>query len=167
MLIAACSWYWRCAVLLGWTHALLMLLLWQFFRICSWIFIGAAKTAETNGVVAEETIRRAFLAAEEGFHDVVSQLWSTRPQIATVGSCCLVGMISHHTLFVANLGDSRAVLGRKNTNTGSIDAVQLTTDHNANVESVRRELMDLHPDDPQIVMLKHGIWRVKGIIQVR
>ncbi|CAO2821526.1 unnamed protein product [Amaranthus hypochondriacus] len=125
-----------------------------------------AKTAETNGVVTEETIRRAFSAAEEGFHDVVSQLWSTRPQIATVGSCCLVGMISQHTLFVANLGDSRAVLGRKNTNTGSIDAVQLTTDHNANAESVRRELMDLHPDDPQIVMLKHGIWRVKGIIQV-
>ena len=24
----------------------------------------------------------------------------------------------------------------------------------------------LHPDDPQIVVLKHKVWRVKGIIQV-
>ncbi|XP_021774283.1 probable protein phosphatase 2C 42 [Chenopodium quinoa] len=125
-----------------------------------------AKSAETDGVVTAETIKRAFRATEDGFLDVVSELWSTKPQIATVGSCCLVGVISQHTLFVANLGDSRAVLGRKNARTGGVDAVQLTSEHNANEEAVRRELRDLHPDDPQIVMLKHGVWRVKGIIQV-
>ncbi|XP_021730360.1 probable protein phosphatase 2C 42 [Chenopodium quinoa] len=125
-----------------------------------------AKSAETDGVVTAETIKRAFRETEDGFLDVVSELWSTKPQIATVGSCCLVGVISQHTLFVANLGDSRAVLGRKNANTGGVDAVQLTSEHNANEEAVRRDLRDLHPDDPQIVMLKHGVWRVKGIIQV-
>ncbi|XP_021862511.1 probable protein phosphatase 2C 42 [Spinacia oleracea] len=125
-----------------------------------------ANSVETDGVVTEETIKRAFRATEEGFLDQVSQLWSTRPQIATVGSCCLVGVVSRQTLFVANLGDSRAVLGRKNANNGGFDAVQLTSEHNANEEAVRRELRNLHPDDPQIVMLKHGVWRVKGIIQV-
>ncbi|KAM1804061.1 hypothetical protein ACFX12_029972 [Malus domestica] len=42
----------------------------------------------------------------------------------------------------------------------------LSTEHNANLEEVRHELKDLHPHDPQIVVLKHGVWRVKGIIQV-
>jgi len=47
-----------------------------------------------------------------------------------------------------------------------ITAEQLTNEHNARVEEVRQELKDLHPDDSQIVVLKHGVWRVKGIIQV-
>jgi pyruvate dehydrogenase phosphatase len=96
----------------------------------------------------------------------VSELWRTRPNIATVGSCCLVGVIFRQTLFVANLGDSRVVLGKKVGNTGGIAAIQLSTEHNANIEAVRQELKELHPDDPQIVVLKHGVWRVKGIIQV-
>ncbi|KAK9672307.1 hypothetical protein RND81_12G091400 [Saponaria officinalis] len=125
-----------------------------------------AIAAETNGVVTAETIKRAFRATEEGFNDLVAKLWSAKPQIATVGTCCLVGVIYQHTLFVANLGDSRAVLGRKNCDTGSIDAVQLSNEHNANFEAVRKELREMHPDDQQIVVLKHGIWRVKGIIQV-
>ncbi|KAL9237482.1 hypothetical protein vseg_012025 [Gypsophila vaccaria] len=125
-----------------------------------------AISSETNGVITAETIKSAFRATEEGFNALVSDLWNAKPQIATVGTCCLVGVISQHTLFVANLGDSRAVLGRKNRDTGSIDAVQLSNEHNANFEPVRRELRDLHPDDPQIVVLKHGVWRVKGIIQV-
>jgi len=85
--------------------------------------------------------------------------------IAAVGSCCLVGVIWRGTLYVANLGDSRAVvgsLGRSN----KIVAEPLTIDHNASVEEVRQELISRHPDDSQIVVLKHGVWRIKGIIQV-
>ncbi|KAH9318478.1 hypothetical protein KI387_020247, partial [Taxus chinensis] len=29
-----------------------------------------------------------------------------------------------------------------------------------------QELQSLHPDDSHVVVLKHGVWRVKGIIQV-
>ncbi|CAF1696691.1 unnamed protein product [Brassica napus] len=47
-----------------------------------------------------------------------------------------------------------------------ISAIQLSSEHNANNEDVRFELKDLHPDDPQIVVFKHGVWRVKGIILV-
>ena len=113
-----------------------------------------------------DTIQRAFRETEEGFTALVSELWSTRPNIATVGSCCLVGVIFRRTLFIANLGDSRVVLGKKVGNTGGIAAIQLSTEHNANIEAIRHELKELHPDDPQIVVLKHGVWRVKGIIQV-
>ncbi|KAK9147077.1 hypothetical protein Sjap_006980 [Stephania japonica] len=116
--------------------------------------------------VMDDHIRQAFLRTEEGFLDLVSRSWRTRPQLTTVGSCCLVGVVSQRTLYVANLGDSRAVLGRKIGNTGAIAAIQLSIEHNANVEAVRKELQELHPHDPQIVVLKHGVWRVKGIIQI-
>ncbi|XP_016500117.1 putative protein phosphatase 2C 42 isoform X3 [Nicotiana tabacum] len=125
-----------------------------------------AASAEGNGVVTAETIQRAFLETERGFTSLVSENWNSRPQMATVGSCCLVGAIYQQTLFVANLGDSRVVLGKKVGNTGEIAAIQLSTEHNANIESIRWELKDLHPNDPQIVVLRHGVWRVKGIIQV-
>ncbi|XP_076894732.1 putative protein phosphatase 2C 42 [Bidens hawaiensis] len=125
-----------------------------------------AYTTENHGIVTPETIKRAFLETENGFTTLVSKMWNARPSIATVGSCCLVGVVYHHTLFVANLGDSRVVLGRKVGSSGGISAIQLSKEHNANLDNIRRELRDLHPHDPQIVVMRHGVWRVKGIIQV-
>nr|GMC85315.1 probable protein phosphatase 2C 60 [Ipomoea batatas] len=113
-----------------------------------------------------EVIRKAFKATEEGFNRVVSAQWPVKPQIAAVGSCCLVGVICSGSLYIANLGDSRAVLGRLVKATGEILAVQLSAEHNASIESVRQELQSLHPHDSQIVVLKHNVWRVKGIIQI-
>lgn len=92
-----------------------------------------------------------------------------KPLIAAVGSCCLVGVIWKGTLLIANVGDSRAVLGSlgsNNSRSNKIVAEQLTSDHNAALEEVRQEVRSLHPDDPHIVVLKHGVWRIKGIIQV-
>ncbi|KAG2721292.1 hypothetical protein I3843_02G060900 [Carya illinoinensis] len=134
--------------------------------VCENLYRHFQVSAETEGVVTTDTIQRAFRETEEGFTALVSRLWSTRPSIATVGSCCLVGVIFQRTLFIANLGDSRVVLGKKVGNTGGIAPIQLSTEHNANIEAVRQELKELHPNDPQIVVLKHGVWRVKGIIQV-
>ncbi|KAG5011042.1 hypothetical protein AAZX31_07G220900 [Glycine max] len=125
-----------------------------------------AISAESRGVVTTETIERAFRQTEEGYMALVSGSWNARPHIASAGTCCLVGVIFQQTLFVANAGDSRVVLGKKVGNTGGMAAIQLSTEHNANLEAVRQELKELHPHDPQIVVLKHGVWRVKGIIQV-
>ena len=58
-------------------------------------------------------------------------------------------------------------MGRLVKATGEIIAIQLSAEHNASIESVRQEMQSLHPDDSQIVVLKHNVWRVKGIIQVR
>lgn len=113
-----------------------------------------------------DVIRKAFQATEDGFMSVVAKQWPLAPQIAAVGSCCLVGVICNGTLFIANAGDSRAVLGRVVKATGEVLATQLSTEHNASIESVRQELHSLHPDDSNIVVLKHNVWRVKGIIQV-
>ncbi|CAL0300974.1 unnamed protein product [Lupinus luteus] len=135
--------------------------------VCDHLFRNfQAIAAESRGVVTAETIQTAFLRTEEGFTALVSELWSTRPQVATTGTCCLVGVIFQQTLFVASLGDSRLVLGTKVGNTGGVAAIQLSTEHNANLEAIRQELKELHPNDRQVVVLKHGVWRVKGIIQV-
>ena len=122
-------------------------------------------TSEQDSMSAD-VIRKAFQATEDGFLSIVQRQWSTNPQIAAVGSCCLVGVICDGTLYVANLGDSRAVLGRVVKATGKVLAVQLSTEHNVSNESVRQELQSLHPEDSKIVVLKHNVWRVKGIIQV-
>ncbi|KAG8474259.1 hypothetical protein CXB51_033711 [Gossypium anomalum] len=113
-----------------------------------------------------DVIRKAYQATEEGFLSLVTKQWPMKPQIAAVGSCCLVGVICGGTLYIANLGDSRAVLGRAVKATGEVLAIQLSAEHNVCIESVRQELQSLHPDDSQIVVLKHNVWRVKGLIQV-
>lgn len=97
---------------------------------------------------------------------LVKKEWLSKPQHAAVGSCCLIGVICEGMLYVANVGDSRAVLGRLEEPKGEITAVQLSAEHNASIDSVRKELRTLHPDDSQIVVLKRNVWRVKGLIQV-
>ncbi|KAL6274140.1 hypothetical protein ACE6H2_024832 [Prunus campanulata] len=113
-----------------------------------------------------DVIRKAYQATEEGFLSVVTEQWPMKPQIAAVGSCCLVGVICGGTLYIANVGDSRAVLGRVMKATGELLAIQLSSEHNVAIESVRQEMHSLHPDDPHIVVLKRNVWRVKGIIQL-
>ncbi|KAL3341251.1 hypothetical protein AABB24_025679 [Solanum stoloniferum] len=121
--------------------------------------------AEQNSM-SVDVIRKAFQATEDGFCSVVAKQWPMKPQMAAVGSCCLVAVICNGILYVANLGDSRAVLGRLVRATGEVLAIQLSAEHNACFESVRQELHAMHPDDPQIVVLKHNVWRVKGLIQI-
>ncbi|KAK3193515.1 hypothetical protein Dsin_024825 [Dipteronia sinensis] len=122
-------------------------------------------TAEQQSM-SVDVIRKAYQATEEGFMSIVTKQWLMKPQIAAVGSCCLVGVICNGTLYIANCGDSRAVLGRVVKATGEVLAIQLSAEHNACIESIRQELKSLHPDDPHIVVLKHNVWRVKGLIQV-
>jgi hypothetical protein len=70
-------------------------------------------------------------------------------------------------LYVANLGDSRVVLGTaKYGGKGEMVALRLSREHNAGNPEVREELRAQHPHDPDIVKLSYGVWRVKGIIQV-
>ncbi|KAF3679314.1 putative protein phosphatase 2C 60 [Capsicum annuum] len=121
--------------------------------------------AEQNSMSAD-VIRKAFQATEDGFFSVVAKQWPMKPQMAAVGSCCLVAVICNGILYIANLGDSRAVLGRLVRATGEVLAIQLSAEHNACFEAVRQELHSMHPDDPQIVVLKHNVWRVKGLIQI-
>lgn len=138
----------------------------NFFYWGLFHFLTRAGFTAEHQSMSVEVIKKAFQATEDGFLSVVSRQWPLKPQIAAVGSCCLVGIICGGNLYVANLGDSRAVLGRLVKATGEVLALQLSAEHNASIESVRQELQSLHPDDSHIVVLKHNVWRVKGLIQV-
>ncbi|KAI8532690.1 hypothetical protein RHMOL_Rhmol11G0233100 [Rhododendron molle] len=120
-----------------------------------------------HGGLSSEVIKKAFSATEEDFVHLVQRSFPVRPKIASVGSCCLVGMISDGVLYVANLGDSRAVLGCRVSvgKTSRVVAQRLSTDHNVASEEVRKEVEALHPDDSAIVVNCRGVWRIKGIIQ--
>ncbi|XP_044376231.1 probable protein phosphatase 2C 29 isoform X2 [Triticum aestivum] len=126
--------------------------------------------ASQSGGISAQVIKRAFGATEEAFMGMVEKSWPSQPRLMSVGSCCLVGAIEGGTLHVANLGDSRAVLGRLASTGGkkrrAVVAERLSRDHNVADEEVRREVAEAHPDDPHIVMSSHGVWRIKGIIQV-
>lgn len=128
-------------------------------------FCFFTELARDNGTISEDILRNAFSETEDGFLTLVRRAYELKPLIAAIGSCCLVGVICKGTLFVANLGDSRAVLGSINR-LNKIVAEQLTKDHNASFEEVRKELRSLHPEDSHIVVMKQGVWRIKGIIQV-
>ncbi|XP_004493923.1 probable protein phosphatase 2C 38 [Cicer arietinum] len=121
--------------------------------------------AEHQGI-SEKVIKRAFSATEDDFLSVVKKQWLNKPQIASSGSCCLAGIICNGMLYIANAGDSRAVLGRMQRGTRETLAVQLSAEHNVNIETERDDVRSKHPYDSQIVVMKHTVWRVKGIIQV-
>ncbi|KAF2295877.1 hypothetical protein GH714_034785 [Hevea brasiliensis] len=98
-------------------------------------------TSETHGMSAD-VINKAFLATEEAFLSLVQQQWQINPQIASVGSCCLVGIVYSGHLYIANAGDSRVVLGRLDKLAKDVKAIQLSYEHNASFESgVARKLL--------------------------
>lgn len=130
------------------------------------LFHHLKRFAAEQQSMSVDVIRKAFQATEEGFFSIVAKQWPMKPQIAAVGSCCLVGVVCNGILYIANLGDSRAVLGRIAQATGEVIAIQLSAEHNASIESVRQEMHSMHPEDKHIVVLKHNVWRVKGLIQV-
>lgn len=138
------------------------LLIWLMHDTAQFFFPGLARE---NRTISEDILRNAFSETENDFLTFVRRVYEIKPLIAAIGSCCLVGVIWKGTLFVGNLGDSRAVVGYVNRS-NKIVAEQLTKDHNARFEEVRKELMSLHPEDSHIVVMKQGVWRVKGIIQV-
>jgi serine/threonine protein phosphatase PrpC len=132
------------------------------------LFHFLLKFATEHGGLSTDVIKKAFKATEDEFTHLVKRSLPVRPKIASVGSCCLFGAISNDELYVANLGDSRVVLGRRvsGSKNGVMVAERLSNDHNVAFEVVRREVEALHPDDSHVVVYTRGVWRIKGIIQV-
>ncbi|KAL9241966.1 hypothetical protein vseg_016016 [Gypsophila vaccaria] len=130
------------------------------------LFLNFKRFVCEHQEVSEEVVKKSFLETDDEFLSIVRKQWNQKPHLASQGSCCLVGIICNGHLYVANAGDSRVVLGRTEKYTRGLRAMQLSTDHNAKMETEREELQSLHPHDPDIVVQKHKVWRVKGIIQV-
>ncbi|GKB57775.1 probable protein phosphatase 2C 38, partial [Tanacetum coccineum] len=115
--------------------------------------------------MSADIISRPFLATEEEFLSLVENEWQTNPRIASVGSCCLVGTICNRVSYIANAGDSRTVLAREEKTMNAIKDVSVLEKQNAKFVSVREELRTSHSNDQNIVVLKHNVWCVRGLIQ--
>ncbi|KAL4200882.1 hypothetical protein AMTRI_Chr02g255840 [Amborella trichopoda] len=120
---------------------------------------------ERGGTICEDIITRAFMATDDGYFTHARNTRDANPTISANGSCCLVGIFWDGMLYVANAGDSRAIVAFS-SGPNKFITEQLTQEHNAKYEDIRREMFQLHPDDSQIVIYKNGAWRVKGIAQV-
>lgn len=80
------------------------------------------------------------------------------------GACAVTVHIDNDTVSTANIGDCRAVIARRNSNTAqpSYTAVELTTDHQIDTnEAEKLRLLSEHPNERDVISRN----RVKGRLQ--
>jgi len=94
---------------------------------------------------------------------VAAQNYSVR-QEAYSGACVVVAYIDHllNKIFIANAGDSRAVLGvRSPVSSNQFVAVQLSTDHHGENEDEIKRIVSAHPREYDAI----AYGRIKGFLQ--
>ncbi|KAH9620083.1 hypothetical protein KSS87_016228 [Heliosperma pusillum] len=127
---------------------------------------------------------------EDAYLDIADKMLDENPELALMGSCVLAMLMKGEDVYVMNVGDSRAVLGRNkepDLRLGKVDqdlerineesmyefevsdgvrcnltALQLTIDHSTSVEEEVQRIRDEHPDDCFAVSND----RVKGSLKV-
>ncbi|GJP41194.1 hypothetical protein CLOM_g870 [Closterium sp. NIES-68] len=122
---------------------------------------------EGNGV-SVEALRRGFDSTERQLAAIVREAFEESPHLAMVGACSVAALITPSAIWVANVGDCRAVLGQVRQVADGIEcrAVQLSTDHNLSVPAIREKYIAEHADMPDAVVERRGRFRVKGKVMV-
>jgi pyruvate dehydrogenase phosphatase len=119
------------------------------------------------GSTPAQALQRAFVATDNLFMDKCSELFKRgQRKAATVGTCALVALIRDGIVYVANVGDSRAVIATRDTVTGKYSATSMSIEHNARDPALQKELSDAHPGEPNIVVQKRNAYYVKGRLQL-
>jgi pyruvate dehydrogenase phosphatase len=75
------------------------------------------------------------------------------PKAASVGSCGLVSIVHNNKLYVANAGDSKAVLLRQ-TDSGDFERVKISKTFNANKKYEQERLQKEFPGEKDIFLCK-------------
>ncbi|KAF3778007.1 putative protein phosphatase 2C 43 [Nymphaea thermarum] len=124
-----------------------------------------------EGMSVRDAIRESFSSTDEEFLEAVGRTREPKPLIAAAGSCCLVGIVlAGGTVYVANAGNSRAVLGRFLDSHMPKDFVveQLSEDHLASTsDSVKQSpVSPAQLGDPNIVEVNTGVCGARGFVQV-
>ncbi|KAJ6967463.1 hypothetical protein NC653_035620 [Populus alba x Populus x berolinensis] len=128
------------------------------------LFLNLMRHARERGTISEDILRSAFSATEDGFLTLVRRSCGIKPLISALGLVVWLELSGRGCYMLLISVILRAVIGSLGRSS-KIVAEQLTRDHNASMEEVRQELKSLHPDDSHIVVMKRGVWRIKGIIQ--
>ncbi|XP_076900952.1 putative protein phosphatase 2C 4 [Bidens hawaiensis] len=137
-----------------------------------------------------KALAKGLEKTEEAYLDIADQMLYENPELALMGSCVLVMLMKGEDVYVMNVGDSRAVLGKKSepdiwrqdlekineetwydlevfdadiTDTDPcLTACQLSMDHSTSINEEVERIKREHPDDACAVMND----RVKGSLKV-
>ncbi|KAH7836642.1 hypothetical protein Vadar_003807 [Vaccinium darrowii] len=135
-------------------------------------------------------LSEALRKTEEAYLDAADKMVEENPELALMGSCVLVMLMKGEDVYVMNVGDSRAVLGKKaepdlwrqdlerineetfhdlelfdgdrSNITPSLTAFQLTVDHSTSIDEEVKRIKNEHPDDACAMVND----RVKGSLKV-
>lgn len=116
------------------------------------------------------SIKNAFQKVENEFKTVALDLYQNKGQgkMSTVGSCALVTIIYNNTLYVANLGDSKASLFGYDKSAKNYYYIKLMYRHNSELPREKQMLYEKFPNDKDIVVCKRPngtVCYVKGRLQ--
>ncbi|KAJ8434245.1 hypothetical protein Cgig2_010455 [Carnegiea gigantea] len=115
-----------------------------------------------------KALSEALRKTEEAYLDVADKMVKENPELALMGSCVLAMLMMGEDIYLMNVGDSRAVLGQKPTESyfyddlPDVSSLQLTVDHNTYVKEEVERIRSEHPDDPCAMVND----RVKGSLKV-
>ncbi|KAH9622326.1 hypothetical protein KSS87_002520 [Heliosperma pusillum] len=119
-----------------------------------------------------KALSEALRKTEEAYLDIADKMVTENPELSLMGSCVLAMLMIGDDVYLMNVGDSRAVLGRKSIvvehTCNSFDdfpclvPLQLTVDHNTYDKEEVQRIRNEHPDDPSAVVND----RVKGSLKV-
>mmetsp|Transcript_26123 Transcript_26123/g.34326 ORF Transcript_26123/g.34326 Transcript_26123/m.34326 type:complete len:432 (-) Transcript_26123:286-1581(-) len=114
----------------------------------------------------EKAIKRAFRRVENEFIHLIKQAFDAGfGEASKVGSCALIAYIKDKRVFVANLGDCRAVIGRRR-GWKLWDPISLSSDHNIREPYEQHKLRSQHPQEDNVFICNRpGVCYVKGFLQ--
>ncbi|CAI9105781.1 OLC1v1004795C1 [Oldenlandia corymbosa var. corymbosa] len=75
---------------------------------------------QEHGGMSQELLTQVFANAENNMRSIVVNSYPFEPAFAVSGTCCLVGVIWGDVLFLAHVGNSRAVMGLRSPQGRSI-----------------------------------------------
>ncbi|CAI8614099.1 unnamed protein product [Vicia faba] len=137
---------------------------------------------ENNNNMTVAILREVVEEIESGFMEFARTSFEHQHQehIALVSSGCLICFIWRGIVYLANVGDSRAILCSEK-DVGPFKRLrvkQMVRDHNCDNSDIQKELRKLHPDDEPIYEFselyhpdenyhanKDPSWTIKGLIE--
>lgn len=113
---------------------------------------------------------RTISMMEEEYKEYV-RMDNPRGPLSTVGTCCLICLIWKKILYIANLGDSEAVMGRLDKKTKTMMVKPLHPVHSTKKQKILNDYQASHWPSPEdssshnkILVWKNMAWKVKGFI---
>ena len=113
--------------------------------------LGKFNTRTPTEEQVKTAINNSFDRVEEEFKRVATEAYKMHyADICQTGSCCLSTLVINNKIYVANIGDCRAVLLTEQEN-GTFSATKMNTKQAATSKKERARLRKEFPNDDDIV----------------